>query len=350
MAIKSITENDYPEVIKDYLAGYAITRLRKKYKTSLPVINSILKDSGIYIKNSSERCKKYSVNISYFGIINTEAKAYFLGLLYADGSVTKNNKTLEIGLSGEDELDLLKSFKKECDYTGEIKKKKKVNESNKQHYRLTITDTIFVSNLIKQGVINNKSLVLKFPTEEQVPRNLIRHFIRGYWDGDGTINHRKNDTLNVGALCSNFFFKEFNDVIFKNLGFKFGVYSQGNNSDIKIGGIANPIKFCEWIYNNSSIYLKRKRKKFEEFLVCLSEKQKAKNDKLILSKEAKEKNSRLRICTIKTQLKLDQQSLIRDLMSKNLPKRQICKILGISNSALDNFLRIIGQYKVYKTK
>ena len=43
------------------------------------------------------------------------------------------------------------------------------------------------NDLIKQGCVPNKSLILTFPNKYQVPKNLINHFIRGYFDGDGSI-------------------------------------------------------------------------------------------------------------------------------------------------------------------
>ena len=43
------------------------------------------------------------------------------------------------------------------------------------------------TDLAKAGCYNKKSLTLKFPTEEQVPSKLIRHFLRGYVDGDGCL-------------------------------------------------------------------------------------------------------------------------------------------------------------------
>lgn len=44
-----------------------------------------------------------------------------------------------------------------------------------------------VDDLKQLGCIERKSLILKFPTEEQVPFDLLHHFIRGYFDGDGSI-------------------------------------------------------------------------------------------------------------------------------------------------------------------
>ena len=44
-----------------------------------------------------------------------------------------------------------------------------------------------VNDLKKLGCVEKKSSILTFPTSQQVPNNLIYHFIRGYFDGDGSI-------------------------------------------------------------------------------------------------------------------------------------------------------------------
>ena len=41
-----------------------------------------------------------------------------------------------------------------------------------------------VSDIEKLGVIENKTLVLTFP---ELPTELVHHFIRGYFDGDGSV-------------------------------------------------------------------------------------------------------------------------------------------------------------------
>lgn len=46
------------------------------------------------------------------------------------------------------------------------------------------SDNMFV-DLCKHGCVPNKSLILTFP--RTIPDNLIHHFIRGYFDGDGSV-------------------------------------------------------------------------------------------------------------------------------------------------------------------
>lgn len=54
-------------------------------------------------------------------------------------------------------------------------------------YRLACYSKKSYTDLINKGCGINKSLILKFPDETQVPQNLISHFIRGYFDGDGCV-------------------------------------------------------------------------------------------------------------------------------------------------------------------
>lgn len=63
-------------------------------------------------------------------------------------------------------------------------------DSKLNRARLTITNKKIAKDLIKCGCIPNKSLVLKFPDERIfASKDLIRHFIRGYFDGDGCISY-----------------------------------------------------------------------------------------------------------------------------------------------------------------
>lgn len=74
----------------------------------------------------------------------------------------------------------MQKFKDFIGLDNKISYREKVNA-----YRYSFRDKTFKDILIKQGCAPKKSLILKFPTSEQVPLDLIRHFIRGYFDGDG---------------------------------------------------------------------------------------------------------------------------------------------------------------------
>ena len=117
-----------------------------------------------------------------FETIDTEEKAYWLGFLYADGSVGSTDNRIELGLAEKD----LKQIEKFKNFIG-IPNKISYRATSKS-YRYTFKSIPCKTDLIKQGCVPKKSLILKFPTKEQVPQDLIKHFIRGFFDGDGCIS------------------------------------------------------------------------------------------------------------------------------------------------------------------
>jgi len=65
-------------------------------------------------------------------------------------------------------------------------------------YEFHINDEEVYEDLLKLGLTPKKSLTLQFP---QVPSAYIRHFIRGCWDGDGSVYLEKND---LSKPCASF--------------------------------------------------------------------------------------------------------------------------------------------------
>lgn len=141
------------------------------------------------------RQKNYDEN--YFEIIDTPQKAYFLGLMYADGYVSHskrllgNNKIyicykMSISLQEQDKS-ILELFKRELKRPNELIKiiNKDISINRAIQYCFTVSGQKIHDDLVKHGCVENKSLILQFP--KTVPEKLMSHFIRGYFDGDGCI-------------------------------------------------------------------------------------------------------------------------------------------------------------------
>lgn len=140
--------------------------------------------------------RKYNVDDYFFDEINNQERAYILGLFYADGCNYENG-VVKIDLAEQDYNYLLK-IKDILNYTGEIKKygegKKKFTGYDKLYNcqdicRLSMRSKHMSDQLAEKGCIHNKTYSLLFPTENILPKELIRHFIRGYMDGDGGISY-----------------------------------------------------------------------------------------------------------------------------------------------------------------
>lgn len=146
--------------------------------------------------NRSEMYRIYPLNQKYFDIIDDEYKAYWLGLLYADGCNKDDRGSWSIELQEQDKylLDgLNKSLNCEKPLLFRDLKSKKPNWSNS--YTLEINSKYMCERLTELGCHPRKSLTLKFPTENQVPVHLLQHFIRGYIDGDGCIFYLKKENV-----------------------------------------------------------------------------------------------------------------------------------------------------------
>lgn len=142
----------------------------------------------------------------YFETIDTPAKSYYLGFISADAHIKPN--TLSIGLSIKD-ISLLENFKKELKSDHSIKFRSKFLKSTQKSYEhcyLNITRLKLYQDLIKHGIGPNKSKELSIP--KTISDELIKDFVRGYIDGDGTFSIKKNNQLSFGFVSSVYSFAE----------------------------------------------------------------------------------------------------------------------------------------------
>lgn len=209
--------------------------------------------------------KGYTLFDKYFQYIDTEEKAYFLGLLYADGCNIKNSNGVSLQLK-EDDLYILEKFKDEIKYTGPIRKVIKKNI----HYNLTFYSKEFSSIIEEKGIIPNKSKKLdKIP---DIPNKLLHHFIRGYFDGDGCIrmvNFEKYGKSNKLRFCiagNEPFLLNIQKEIINQAGLsktKLCSLKNKTTKQIEYSGNINCQKIYSFLYKNSTIFFKRKKDIFE---------------------------------------------------------------------------------------
>lgn len=175
---------DKEDIICEYTSGTSLKKLEKKYKHNKLTLNKKLKEWGIKLRTKYEANQKYYFDKSFFEKIDTHEKAYWLGFIYADGNVYQGKdtwkKVLQVCLAVKDENHLVK-------FKNSIKSEHKIY-NDKHQKRFMINSAELFNLLNKLGVYPNKSLELKFPSKEQVPKEFIPSFILGYFDGDGSIS------------------------------------------------------------------------------------------------------------------------------------------------------------------
>ena len=179
-----------------------------------------------------------------------------IGFLCADGCIYANNNQIELSLKLDD-FEHLEKFKDFVEWKGKVRK-------DYFRCRVCFGDKTIHHDLIKLGCIPNKSLVLKFPTEDQVPEELIRHFIRGYFDGDGCIYFTKQGkgNCNFSVLGTKEFLEGLMNKININKKLRKDKRHLNNTWSFSMSGIECYKKLKE-IYINSTIALDRKAEKFE---------------------------------------------------------------------------------------
>jgi intein/homing endonuclease len=254
-----IIKNYYKMRTKDILNELSI---------SITPLLKVLKKYNIKNKSS----KKYTFDENYFENIDTEEKSYWLGFFYADGCVRirKESSESKLKLSVKD-IDHLEKFKKSINGNNKI-----LIIDNKTAY-LALNTRVFANHLINKGCNERKTFNINFPYF--LKEDLIRHFIRGYFDGDGSIStsqrkykgvitSKRSAMLNFVSGSDNILMSIADIISDKCKTKKRKIYKYKNNN---FGYIAwwtkNDItSIYNYFYNNSTIYLERKKIEFEKII------------------------------------------------------------------------------------
>ena len=243
-------------------------QIGKIFGVSETPIRRCLKAHNIEIKNKKQFVKIKHVDDNFFDNIDTEEKAYWLGFICADGYVAKNR--VGIGLSAIDYNHLCK-FKDLINSDTDIRK---FTRDNKEYCDFRFTSQQMVKSLSKYSIVDNKTFKLDLSiTLSFVPENLKRHFVRGYFDGDGTICQNSKTlqpAFNIILTEKNInpIMKEIslNTKPIKDKRKKDSWTIQSSNKDY----IKN---LYDYFYTNCNIYLDRKYIKFTEIKKYIEEAQ-----------------------------------------------------------------------------
>lgn len=259
----------------------SLTKIGKKYKVKRQTLSKYLKERGYDVINYQNRLR---IDETVFDVIDSEEKAYWLGFLYADGNIGSNEHKLEMNLSVKD-LDHMKKFQNFLKYTED---KVRVSKSysnlagSTDVCRFSIRNKHIWSALNDKGCVPKKSLILTFPDLQIfADKSLVRHFLRGYVDGDGSLYITKDADgyINtcIGAVGTKEFLQGFVDylreytMVYKN--------SDSKAYSMKYG-YAKARKVARILYEGATIYLDRKYNKFLEFCHIEEESSNRKSSKL----------------------------------------------------------------------
>lgn len=256
------------KIITLYKSGLSATKIAEMFNTYHGFILKYLRLQNIDINSASSMIRRYNINESFFDLINSEETAYFLGLLFADGCNDIKRKRFLISLQ-ENDIDILEQFKYYLSSTVPLEFIRSKN-NRKNQYRLTICSKRISEQLSNLGCVGNKSLILLFP-QYLYDSIYIRHFIRGYFDGDGSIlgyiKKKKNTPTFTWALTSTKdFCNNVKSILERETNSHFYIQKTHNNitCTLSSGGNIQVQRIMNWLYKDATIFLKRKHDKYIE--------------------------------------------------------------------------------------
>lgn len=176
-------------IIDEYQSGKSLRKLALEYDLDILYIKKQLRDNNVHIRTRNEQNKfspqnqrRFQINDNYFSA-QSPNMVYLLGFLAADGCVYARNNCIKIGLSSVDKP-FLEQINREIESTYYI-------HDYVTNKGFAVSELRFSSYQIKQdlalyNIVPKKTYSFTFPSN--IEEKYIRDFIRGYFDGDGSIS------------------------------------------------------------------------------------------------------------------------------------------------------------------
>lgn len=269
------TPIDVQNIKELYLKGETVQSISEVHLPHLKegTVNYIVRKLGIARPNG----KVCNFNTNYFDEIDTERKAYWLGLLFADGSLihklgkkgTVISSTISLTLKSSDEY-ILEELAKDIGVPCKIYKRElsdfKGYDTISHTSTLKFTSKHMGNTLEKYGMVPRKSLYLE--TLPTLSPHLMRHFIRGYFDGNGSVYFSQN-ALRIAIYSTESFVNKLRQYLVETLKINEGKTTNQKEAKVSftsIGKQQDIRAFYNYIYKDATIYLKRKKDIFDNNL------------------------------------------------------------------------------------
>jgi len=258
-----------------------VSEIAKIYNCSVRTIYNKYENYGLSFKRSVQsdikRPKKYNYNDAYFNIIDTQEKAYWLGFIMADGCIIQKSKdrpslSLVINLQKGDfghlekfNNDLNGNLPIRCGTTKAVIIKSETESHllpESEYCKIEVNSKWLCQDLIQHGVTQRKTLEEKAPLIKDDA--LIRHFIRGFFDGDGCFSivkplNRNREYPKIFISSGYTIVEYIVDNVFKETGFIMGRDKYHKLDRCYIQSEKGFLLFMDYIYKDATVYLDRKK-------------------------------------------------------------------------------------------
>ena len=159
-----------------YERGWTTARLSAEYGVSQVAVIALLRRRGVIFRPKP----RAGCDDLFFRVIDSDAKAYWLGFLWADGTIQPTRGALIVSLATKD-----------TEHIERLRRSLRIgNRAHMYRYgaltftRVAWTSPDMVADLARHGFTTPRDLSKGLP---DIPGEWIGAFVRGYFDGDGTV-------------------------------------------------------------------------------------------------------------------------------------------------------------------
>lgn len=247
-----------------YEAGEHASQVADAVGCCRVTVYKVLEGHGIARRSRREVQVRYSCNDSYFDTIDTQEKAYWLGFIGADGCVMvkgKETRVLSVKLAAKD-VGHLYSLRDALQSEYPIYP---LNPSPEDPRALQISSPRLFDDLVKHGVQLRKTPIHEWPSF--LPEDLLRHYLRGYFDGDGNF-YIKGRQHRFNLLGQEPFLRDCQRYLMASVSLRktklerrIGCYA------LNYGGRLQLTRIVRFLYDDATTWLDRKREKVTHLLI-----------------------------------------------------------------------------------
>lgn len=219
---------------KEYICKNYKTKSSKDISNDLNISTSLVKK--IWRENNylGKDTRMYYMNFNYFEKIDSPDKSYFLGVIASDGCVynRKNHQGMLSFKFHIQEKDIIDNFL----YWTNSNYKPAIYDNK---IDLQINSNKIVNDLKRYNIVNRKTWMYEpYPLTNE----LMWHFLRGYFDGDGSIYYIKNSPEKLSNWYITYCGNEKTMIFFRN-------FLINNNINARLYKDNRPEKYTMDFYN-----------------------------------------------------------------------------------------------------
>lgn len=306
---RKLTPEQEKEICRLYVEEELSTwKIGPKFDVLNVCILQVLRRNNVLRRTRSKAARIYDLDETYFERCDSPSKAYFLGLMYAEGHCEiEGRNSITLSLAEEDKY-IVEFLSRELKSNRPLEFRKKKQEHHKNAYVLRISSLKFMEDLDKLGLpMGKKSHTIIFPGF--LDESLYKYFILSYFDGDGCVGVYK-DNLKMMFAGNIYFLEGLKQYLKKTLNINSRLFIKNETTGgLDINTQYEAVRLYSHILENTEeipIYMTRKFNKFKNFIIQkLKYLNSIKLNKTIWKKELLEKS-------LKTIQKLEDRNIIKN--------------------------------------